>query len=277
MGRHGTRRILQNVVIYVIIAVALTWALLPIIWMFLSSLKTQVQAFEMPPRFIFTPSFASYKDLFVQGNFGAYLRNSVIASLVSVFFALLLGVPGGYALVRGGFRQKEGIAFWIISQRMTPIAAAIVPLYMMFSRLDLISTLPGLIIAYSTFNLPFAFWLMMTFFEDLPVETEEAALVDGCTWIGAFWNVALPQARPGLVATGVLALVFAWNDFAFATAFTSAGTQTVPIAASLLISQQGIKWGQAMAIGTMIITPMLAAGILVRKHLVRGLSMGAVK
>jgi len=136
---------------------------------------------------------------------------------------------------------------------------------------------PSLIIAYSTFNLPFAFWLMMSFFEDLPIECEEAALVDGCTWFGTFWNVALPQARPGLVATGVLALVFAWNDFAFATAFTSTGTQTVPVAASLLISQQGIKWGQAMAIGTMIIAPMLAAGVLVRRHLVRGLSMGAIK
>ncbi len=277
MSRYAVRRIIQNTILYIIIAFALVWALLPIVWMVLSSLKTQVQAFEMPPRFIFTPTLAAYIDLFTQGNFADYLRNSLIASLVSVFFALLIGVPGGYALVRGGFRQKEGIAFWIISQRMTPIAAAIVPLYIMFGRLDLISTLPGLIIAYSTFNLPFAFWLMMTFFEDLPVETEEAALVDGCTWIGAFWNVALPQARPGLVATGVLALVFAWNDFAFAQAFTSAGTQTVPIAASLLISQQGIKWGQAMAIGTMIITPMLAAGILVRKHLVRGLSMGAVK
>ena len=160
---------------------------------------------------------------------------------------------------------------------MTPIAAAIVPLYMIFSKLDLINTLPGLIIAYTTFNLPFTFWLMMTFFEDLPVESEEAALVDGANWFQAFWTVALPQARPGLVATGVLALVFAWNDFAFAVAFTNTSTQTVPIAASLLISQQGIKWGQAMAIGTMIIAPMLAAGILVRRHLVRGLSMGAIK
>ena len=158
-----------------------------------------------------------------------------------------------------------------------PIAAAIVPLYLMFSFVGLTSTLPGLIIAYCTFNVPFVFWLMMSFFEDMPIDPEEAALVDGCGWLRAFWDVALPQARPGLVATGVLALVFAWNDFAFAIALTSAGTQTVPIAASLLISQQGIKWGQAMAIGTMIIMPMLAAGILVRRHLVRGLSMGAIK
>ena len=147
----------------------------------------------------------------------------------------------------------------------------------MFTTTGLINTLPGLILAYTTFNLPFAIWLMMSFFEDLPVECEEAALVDGASWFRSFWSVALPQSRPGLVATGVLALVFAWNDFAFAIAFTDTGTQTVPIAASLLISQQGVKWGQAMAIGTMIILPMLVAGILVRQHLVRGLSMGAVK
>ena len=277
MGRRGARRTLRYIILYLLIAVVMVWALFPIVWMILSSFKTQVEAFQMPPRLIFQPTLTSYLDLFNEGHFADFLKNSLIASLASVFFALLLGAPGGYALVRGGFRQKQGIAFWIISQRMTPIAAAIVPLYMMFSYFSLINSLGGLIIAYSTFNLPFAFWLMMSFFEDLPIECEEAALVDGCTWFGTFWNVALPQARPGLVATGVLALVFAWNDFAFATAFTSTGTQTVPVAASLLISQQGIKWGQAMAIGTMIIAPMLAAGVLVRRHLVRGLSMGAIK
>jgi multiple sugar transport system permease protein len=277
MSRHSLRHILTYVVLYAIVAVVMLWALLPIVWMVLSSLKTQVDAFQMPPQFIFKPTLASYIDLFQQGDFGKYLKNSVIASLSSVILAIGLGAPGAYGLVRGGYRQKQGIAFWIISQRMTPIAAAIVPLYMMFSNLSLISTLPGLIIAYTTFNLPFAFWLMMSFFEDLPVESEEAALVDGASWFQAFWRIALPQARPGLVATAVLALVFAWNDFAFAIAFTDTSTQTVPIAASLLISQQGVKWGQAMAIGTMIITPMLAAGILVRRHLVRGLSMGAVK
>ncbi|MBO8138166.1 MAG: carbohydrate ABC transporter permease [Desulfotomaculum sp.] len=272
-----TRKLIARVFIYTALTIAMVWALMPIVWMVLSSLKTQAGMFSMPPKFIFKPTFSTYAFMFNEGNFGLFLKNSVIASLSSTFIALVLGTLGGYALARGNYKGAKHIAFWIISTRMTPIAAAIVPLYLIFAKFHLMGTALGLVIAYTTFNLPFALWMMMTFFAELPPDMEHAAMVDGATKFQAFYKIALPQVAPGLVATGILCLMFAWNDFAFASVFTSHKTQTIPVAVSLLVSQTGIAWGQAMATGTVIILPMLVAGLAVRKYLVRGLSMGAIK
>lgn len=276
-GKLSTRKVVSRALIYTALAIAMVWALLPIIWMVLSSLKTEANMFSMPPKFTFAPTFSTYAFMFSEGNFGSFLKNSVIAACSSTAIALILGTLGGYALARGNYKGGRQIAFWIISTRMTPVAAAIVPLYLIFAKFHLIGSTFGLVFAYTTFNLPFALWMMLTFFADLPPDMEHAAMVDGATKFQAFYRIALPQVAPGLVATGILCLMFAWNDFAFASVFTGHDNQTIPVAASLLVSQTGIAWGQAMATGTVIITPMLIAGLAVRKYLVRGLSMGAVK
>ncbi|MBX5436442.1 MAG: carbohydrate ABC transporter permease [Alicyclobacillaceae bacterium] len=277
--RAGRKRgALGTAVLYVIVVIALIWALLPIVWMVLSSLKTQAGMFSMPPKFLFKPTFDTYRQMFsASGGFGHYLWNSVVASVLSTAISLVLGTLGGFALARGHFKRGKDLSFWVISTRMAPIPAVMLPLYLMFSKLGLIGTMTGLVFAYTTFNLPFALWIMMTFFKDIPPALEEAGMVDGCSKFQAFWKITLPMAAPGLVATGILCLMFAWNDYSFASVFTSTATQTVPVAASLLVSQEGVQWGQAMATGTIIILPMLIAGIFVRKYLVRGLSMGAVK
>jgi multiple sugar transport system permease protein len=272
------RKIAMYLVMYFIVGLALLWALLPVLWMFLSSLKTQAGMFSMPPKFIFKPNFDTFAYMFSErGGFTHFLINSVIASGVSTGISLVLGTLGGFALARRKFKGEKHISFWIISTRMAPIPAVLLPLYLMFSKLGLIGTMTGLIFAYTTFNLPFALWMMMIFFKEVPVALEEAAMIDGCSRFQAFWRVVIPPAAPGLVATGILCLMFAWNDFLFASVISGHENQTVPVAASLLITQQGIAWGQAMATGTVIITPMVIAGLIVRRYLVRGLSMGAVK
>ncbi|WP_067934150.1 carbohydrate ABC transporter permease [Alicyclobacillus kakegawensis] len=278
-SRAGKKRSsVGTTLIYIIVVIALIWALLPILWMVLSSLKTQAGMFSMPPKFFFKPTFDTYRQMFSStGNFGHYLWNSVVASVLSTIISLVLGTLGGFALARGNFKRESDLSFWVISTRMAPIPAVMLPLYLMFSKLGLIGTMTGLVFAYTTFNLPFALWIMMTFFRDIPPALEEAGMVDGCSKFEAFWRVTLPMAAPGLVATGILCLMFAWNDYSFASVFTGQSTQTVPVAASLLVSQEGVQWGQAMATGTIIILPMVIAGIFVRKYLVRGLSMGAVK
>ncbi|MFC3882143.1 carbohydrate ABC transporter permease [Bacillus songklensis] len=273
-----TRKIALNIILYVLVTIALIWALLPIVWMVLSSVKNQAGMFSMPPKFLFKPNFETYQYMFSEkGNFFSFLSNSLIAAIVSTAISLILGTLGGFALARGKFKNEKGLSFWIISTRMAPVPAVILPLYLMFSKLGLIGTMPGLIFAYTTFNLPFALWMMMVFFKEVPPALEEAAMIDGCSKFQAFWKVALPPAAPGLVATGILCLMFSWNDFMFASIFSGHDTQTIPVAASLLITQTGIAWGQAMATGTVIITPMVIAGLAVRKYLVQGLSMGAVK
>lgn len=264
--------------LYALTAVALCWALAPLLWMMLSSVKTQAGMFSMPPKLIFSPTFETYRHMFSErGNFVEFLSNSVVVASLTTIVSVVLGLMGGFALARGRFRREKDISFWIISTRMAPIPAVILPLYLMFAKMGLIGTTVGLVFAYTTFNLPFALWMMMTFFKDVPVDLEEAARIDGCTTFEAFWRVAVPTAAPGIVATAILCLMFSWNDFAFASIFTGKGTQTVPVAASLLVSQQGVQWGQAMATGTIVLLPMMVCGLAVRKYLVRGLSMGAVK
>ncbi|MFC7165047.1 carbohydrate ABC transporter permease [Halospeciosus flavus] len=172
---------------------------------------------------------------------------------------------------------KKHLAFWIISTRMAPIAVVIVPLFFIYNFLGLLNTYLGLIIAYTTFNLPFAIWLMRSFFDEIPEELEEAAQIDGATRWQAFYKVALPLVLPGMGATAIISIVFAWNDFLFALIFTNSETQTIPVAAAQLVTQTGTLWGQVMAIGVVILLPMVLFGMIVKNYLVSGLTMGAMK
>ncbi|MDT7558853.1 MAG: multiple sugar transport system permease protein, partial [Pseudonocardiales bacterium] len=187
-----------------------------------------------------------------------------------------LGALAGYGLAHTRMRGKKHLSFWIISTRMAPIAAVVLPLFMIFRGLGLIDSIPGLILAYLTFDLPFAIWLMSAFFADLPPSLEESALVAGCSRWQAYWHVVLPLTRSGLVTSFVLCLVFAWNDYAFALVFSGPSSQTLPMAASQLVTQTGIDWGQLCAIGVFVVVPMMLAGLAVRRWLVTGLTLGAV-
>jgi len=202
---------------------------------------------------------------------------SIITDLPAPFvLAVALGALAGYGLAGTKMRGKKHVAFWIISTRMAPIAVVVLPLFLLFRAADLIDSVPGLIIAYLSFNLPFAIWLMSAFFAEVPASVEESALVAGCTRWQAFWHVVLPLTKSGLVTTFVLCLVFSWNDYAFALVFSGPHSQTLPIAADQLVTQTGIDWGQLTAIGTIVVLPMIVAGLAVRRWLVTGLTLGAV-
>ena len=168
------------------------------------------------------------------------------------------------------------MSFWIISTRMAPIAAAILPLFIIFRAMGLIGSTWSLIIAYLSFNLPFAIWIMNAFFAQLPPALEQAAMIDGATRWQAFLRIALPLTLPGIATTTILCLVFSWNDYAFASTFSGPSSQTLPIAASQLVTQTSIDWGQLTAIGTIVVAPMIVVGLAVRKWLVTGLTLGAV-
>ena len=253
------------------------WSAIPIAWMLITSLKPQEAIRTSDLVFSFTPTLENYRNLFFGGNrAGSVLVNSLLVSIISTFIALALGSLAGYGMAHWRSRHKKDVSFWILSTRMAPIAAVIVPLFVMFRIAGLVNTIPGLILACLTFNLPFAIWLMNAFFHQVPRSIEEAALVDGCSKMRAFWNVALPVTRPGLITTAVLCLVFAWNDYAFASSLGGPQTSTLPMAAGALVTQSGIDWGLLCALGIVIALPMLIAGLAVRRHLVTGLSLGAV-
>jgi multiple sugar transport system permease protein len=253
------------------------WSAIPIAWMLITSLKPQQAIRTSDVVLFFTPTLENYRNLFFGGNrVGSFLVNSLLVSIISTFIALALGSLAGYGMAHWRSRHKKDVSFWILSTRMAPIAAVIVPLFVMFRLAGLVNTIPGLILACLTFNLPFAIWLMNAFFHQVPRSIEEAALVDGCSKMRAFWSVALPITRPGLITTAVLCLVFAWNDYAFASSLGGPQTSTLPMAAGALVTQSGIDWGLLCALGIVIALPMLIAGLAVRRHLVTGLSLGAV-
>lgn len=272
---HGWA-VASRLVGWVLFAVFFLWTVFPIYWMLSSALKTEVSMFTIPPTWWFRPSLVNFKNL--QEAFGIlkYVKNSLIAAGCSTLIAIVFGSMAGYGLSRGRIPGKNTIAFWMITTRMAPIVGVIVPLYILFRSMRLVGTLYNLIIAYTTFNLPFATWLMKAFFDDLPPEMEQAAMVDGASKVRAFFSVALPMVRPGIVAVAVLCFMFAWNDYGFAVVFTTGNTQTLSVATARLMTEYGIVWGQVMTMGIILLSPILIIGILIRKHLVHGLTLGAV-
>jgi multiple sugar transport system permease protein len=261
----------------VLVVVVMLWTLVPLLWMLLSSLKPTSDIASTTPKLAFTPTFEHYKALFSGGNHvGSYIVNSIVAAGVSTLIAVTLGTIAGYGLARSSFRGKDHVAFWIISTRMAPIAAAVLPLFVIFRATHLLGSTTGLVVAYLSFNLPFAIWLMNAFFADLPPALEEAAMIDGATRWTAFRRIALPLVLPGVATTAILCLVFSWNDYAFASTFSGPDSQTLPIAASQLVTQTEIDWGQLTAIGTIVVAPMIVVGLVVRRWLVTGLTLGAV-
>ncbi|NEM90162.1 carbohydrate ABC transporter permease [Galbitalea soli] len=249
----------------------------PLVWMLITSMKPRSAILTALPTLDFTPTLVNFQALFTgDSSILPYIRNSVVASLGSTAIAVVLGCMAGYALSIWRSRAKAQLSFWIISTRMAPIAAVIVPLFVLFRSVGLIDSIAGLMLAYLTFNLPFAIWLMNAFFAEVPASLREAAQMDGCTPLQAFRRVVLPCAVPGVVATAVLCTVFSWNDYAFAVAFSGPASQTLPMSAGSLITQTGVDWGQLCAIGLVTVIPMMVLGLTVRRHLVTGLSLGAV-
>jgi multiple sugar transport system permease protein len=269
----------------VFLAVYLVWTILPILIMFVSSFKDLLEAFRIPEVgdwsgvtvfFDFTPTLKHYSALFSENHFGIYITNSLVAAGGSAIVSVVLGATAAYSLSRVDFRGKKDLYFWIISTRMAPVVAVMVPLYSIFRSLDLIGTQAGLILAYTTFNLPFAIWMLKGFFDNVPYGIEEAQMVDGATRMQAFFSI-LPLVAPGIGAFVVLCVLFAWNDFLFAAIIGSGGAKTLPVATRELVQPQNIQWGAIMAAGVVTTAPMMLLGLVIRKYLVSGLTMGAVK
>jgi multiple sugar transport system permease protein len=269
----------------VFIAFYMVWTVLPIFIMFMSSFKDLLEAFQIPAVgdwagvtvfFNFTPTTKHYYELFANLGFSTYLFNSLVAAGGSAVVSVILGSMCAYSLSRIEFRGKSDLFFWIISTRMAPVVAVLVPLYWIFRELNLVGTLPGLILAYTTFNLPFAIWILKGFFDNVPYAIEEAQMVDGATRFQAL-RAILPLVAPGIGAFIVLCILFAWNDYLFAAIIGSGGAKTLPAATRELVQPQNIQWGQIMAAGVVTALPMMFLGLIIRKYLVTGLTMGAVK
>ncbi len=259
---------------------ALVFALTPLVWMVLTSVKSNREITQDGTLLPGALTSANYISLFSGREFGAYLTNSVIVTAVSVAIALILGTQAAYALAR--FRLWAGmhryVGFSLLMVRLLPPIAIIVPIFLVMQRLGLLNTRLSLIIVYATFNVTIVVWMMESFFREIPIDLEEAAMVDGDTRFTAFRRIVLPLAAPGLVATGIFAVITTYNEFLFALVLTSTpAAETMPIGAATLIGRINVDWGAMSAAGVIGALPIVVFSIFVQKHLVRGLTMGAIK
>jgi multiple sugar transport system permease protein len=275
------RSLLLRIASIVAIAVALVITLFPVYWIAGNSFKYDIDIFSVPPQWYpANPTLKHYYAAFVERPFLRYALNSFIIAVFTTIVSLVLGTMAGYALARFQYpgRWRYHVSFWILSTRMMPPIVTIIPLYIAFNYLNLLNTKTAVVIAYTAFNLPFATWMMKSYFQDLPVELEEAAMVDGDTRWGAFLRVALPLARPGLAATAIFCLIISWNEFLLALVLTlTERSQTLPIGIAGRVTQYNTYWGEISAAGFMACVPIMIFAFIVQKHLVRGLSFGAVK
>jgi ABC-type glycerol-3-phosphate transport system permease component len=194
-----------------------------------------------------------------------------------VAVSIVLGAPASYALSRYNFRRKRSVSNWILTTRMAPPVAVALPMFLLMKFFNLLDTRLSLIILYTTFNLSFVIWLMRGFFEEIPRELDEAALIDGCSPVNAFVRIVLPLVAPGLAAVAIFCFIFSWNEFFYALIMTHSKSRTVPVGVQGFIGLYGIKWGEMTAAASLATVPILAFAIATQKHLVRGLTLGAIK
>jgi len=284
-----TRRIKQ-VVTHVLLVLWALICLFPIYWVLITSFKYPIAVFQGPkyfPWIDFTPNLDAWKFLLTGPTSAAVYRswiNSAILGVSSAAIAVFIGAMAGYALTRFRYYwarlnwRNRDIAFWIISQRMLPAVVVILPYLIMYRILGLIDTHPGMILAYTVFNLPFAVWILRDFFAGLPVDLEESALIDGASRFQAFRIIVLPLAAPGLIATFLFCLVFTWNDYLFALMLTFSKASTLPMfIAGEGTQSYGPQWWYLSALSLLSIAPMILITFLVERYITRGLVVGAIK
>jgi len=258
---------------------AAAWALivvLPVLWMALMMFKPEAIMFARPPVWLFPPTLAHFDYVLAHG-FVWNLVASLVIALVSTLLVVLVGTPAAYAFARFPIRRRDDLLLFVLATRMAPPIALAIPFYLIYARVGLLDTYVGLIVAYLTFNLSFYVWVLWSFCRDLPVELEEAARADGYPRAHVLLRVVLPLLRPGIIATAMLCFIFAWNEFLYAFLLGGKAMETLPVAVPKLITSQGVKWGELSVVGIVALLPVLLAVFLLQRHIVRGLTMGAVK
>jgi len=279
--------LLERILRGIALTLVVIFFMFPIVWILMMSFQTNETILRIPPQLVFKPTLANYTAL-ITGKLTtaagtldiAFMRNlwnSVFLSVTSVAVALLLGVPAAYAFARHKFRGSEDIAFTLLSFRFAPALLVLLPLTLYFQKLGLANTYIGLIWVYQLICLPLILWIVRGYFEDISPDIEHAYRLAGNSWWRTFRKIAVPLARPGIAAAGLLAFIFAWNNFIFALILASADKQPVTVGALAFVTASGIQYGQIAAAIVLSVTPTLLLALYAQRYLVEGLSLGAVK
>ena len=276
-GTVGRKRIRVGRLVGRAFLVAYTvFVLFPIIWLLLSSLKTRFEALQLPPTILFRPTTEAYVKI-VQGGMLEAFRNSLVIGLANVGLSLLIGVPAGYGLTAIAPMWRNRLGMSVLSTRMAPAFALVVPLYTLMRHLQLVDTVFAVMLTHLTMSLPLAIWLMSAYFQDLPRELEEAAVLDGATRWGVLRSVILPASRPMLAAVAVLVFLTSWNEFLFAFVLSSREARTVPVLLASLAGTMNFDWPLMSAVSVIGTLPALVLVFFAQRHIVSGLTMGAIR
>jgi ABC-type glycerol-3-phosphate transport system permease component len=269
----------RNVLLVALTVLACVFAGAPVVWGLLTAIKPATQVVLYPPELLpKPPTLASFEAVWRESNFPVFFRNSLVVTACSVLTSLVLAVHAAYGLARFGFRGKSLLMVAILATSMIPGIAILVPLYNLSVKTGLYNTLTGMVIVYTAWNVPLLIWLLKGFFESVPLELEEAALMDGCGRYKMFYLIVMPIARPGLLAGAIMAMMSVWNDFLIGfTLAVSEQKRLLPYGLYAYISNIGVDWGQLMAATVLALLPVVFAFLIMQKWLVQGLMAGAVK
>ncbi|MGH8742107.1 MAG: carbohydrate ABC transporter permease [Burkholderiales bacterium] len=257
--------------------VTLVWVF-PVAWGLLTSFKTERDVLAYPPQVIFTPTEVNYQDVFVGGaSIVPNLVSSVIVSGLTTALTMLFAIPAAYALARLDLPWKRATGFWVLATQMLPPVGLVIPYFLLLRKVGWTDTYQGLVLVYLTFALPFAIWLLVSYFEEIPREMEEAALLDRAGRLRALWHVILPQAKGGIAVTLIFVFLNSWNEFLFAVVLGGNNVRPVTVAMFNFISLEQTQWARLAAAAMVGMAPVIVLGLLAQKHIVKGLTVGAVK
>jgi multiple sugar transport system permease protein len=255
----------------------LAWAF-PIVWSVLNSLKTEKDVLAYPPKFVFSPTLDAFRDvLFGSSSILPNLWSSFVISFGTTIITMVMAVPAAYALARLRFPGKKFAGFYVLATQMLPPVGIIIPYFLVLRNIGWMDTYQGIILIYLSFSLPFAVWLLVSYFEDIPYEMEEAAYLDGASRWKALWRIIIPQVRGGIAVTVVFVFLNAWNEFLFAVVLSGNTVRPVTIAMFNFVSVEQTLWTKLAAVSVLAMLPVIVLGVVAQKHIVKGLTVGAVK
>ncbi|MYD08770.1 MAG: carbohydrate ABC transporter permease [Chloroflexi bacterium] len=268
---------LERLLAYLISLAAILITLFPIVWLLSVALKTQRDAFALPPKLLFEPIADHFLALLDRPGFVEAFLNSVYVTALGVSIAIVIAIFSAYGIHRFRFRGQRLFGVWLLLAYMLPEFLFIIPMYVLYQRIGLYDTHIGLALVYQVHSLPFAVWLIRSFFKDVPAELDDASKIDGCNHLGTLRHVYIPMAAPGIAATAILTAIWIWNELTIALSLTFGEAQTITVAVASFRGYTSINWGQMSAASIVAVLPMLCFAVIAQKYIVKGLTLGSLK
>lgn len=262
---------------YLILLAFLVWTVAPVALVIMTSFKTPFDIFHVPVKWVFEPTLANYEKAFSAGDFSLYARNSlaiaVISSVISIFFSAF----AAYGLTQFNLRRAGVVSNLFLLGKLVPAITILLPLFIIMSKMRLLGTYVGPVLAHTAINLPFIIWLLMSFINDIPSDLISSAIIDGCSKMQVFWMIVFPLLRPALASSVILAMQLSWNELLFSLQLTDVHTYTLPVGIAKFVGSISVDWGKSSAAATVTMAPMIIIGFFIQKYLIQGMTMGSVK